>query len=33
MTVKSLWPLLGTDGIDGNTKYAGAIIENFKVDS
>ena len=24
---------IGTDGIDGNTKSAGAIIENFKVDS
>ena len=24
---------IGTDGIDGNTKSAGALIENFKVDS
>ncbi len=23
---------LGTDGIDGNTKYAGAIIDNFQID-
>jgi hydroxypyruvate reductase len=24
---------LGTDGIDGNTKYAGAITDNFQIDS
>ncbi|MCG3779505.1 MAG: hypothetical protein JW390_20088 [Nitrosopumilus sp.] len=23
---------MGTDGIDGNSKFAGAIIENIKVD-
>jgi len=24
---------MGTDGIDGNTNFAGAITENFKIDT